>query len=66
MMLRNLPVFVAIPTGGQSSAARVGARALRFVWHPVPPGHEKGPSRFREGPRSKVYPMSSTKLKKHL
>ena len=41
LMLRNLPVLVAEPTVGQSPAAWVGARSLRFVWHPVPPGHEK-------------------------
>ena len=51
LMLRNLPVLVTESAIGQSSAARVGARSLGFVWHPVPPGHEKGPSRFREGPR---------------
>ena len=52
LMFRNLPVLVAVPTVCQSSAAGMGARSLRFVWHPVPPGHEKGPSRFREGPLS--------------
>ena len=41
LMLRNLPVLVAVPTVCQSSAAGMGARSLRFVWHPVPPGHEK-------------------------
>ena len=41
LMLRNLPVLVAEPTVGQSATSGVGARALRFVWHPVPPGHEK-------------------------
>jgi hypothetical protein len=41
LMLRNLPVLVTEPTVGQPSATRVGARSLRFVWHPVPPGHEK-------------------------
>ena len=41
LMFRNLPVLVAEPTVGQSPAAWVGARSLRFVWHPVPPGHEK-------------------------
>ena len=41
LMFRNLPVLVAISTVGQLSAAGIGARALRFVWHPVPPGHEK-------------------------
>jgi hypothetical protein len=46
LTLSNPPVLVAEPTVCQPSAARVGARLLRFVWHPVPPGHEKGPSRF--------------------
>ena len=41
LMLRNLLVFIAEPTVGQSATSGVGARALRFVWHLVPPGHEK-------------------------
>ena len=52
LMFRNLPVLVTIPTVGQPSAAGIGTGSFGFVGHPVPPGHEKGPSRFREGPRS--------------
>ena len=52
LMLRNLLVFIAEPAVCQSSAPGIGTRSLGFVWHLVPPEHEKGPSRFREGPRS--------------
>ena len=34
-------MLVTEPSVGQSATAWVGARSLRFVWHPVPPGHEK-------------------------
>ena len=41
LMLRNLLVFIAEPAVCQSSTPGIGTRSLRFVWHPVPPGHEK-------------------------
>ena len=46
LMLSDLPVLVTEPSVGQSATARVGARALGFVWHPVPPGHGKEPPQF--------------------
>ena len=52
LMLHNLLVFIAEPAVCQSSAPGIGTWSLGFVWHLVPPEHEKGPSRFREGPRS--------------
>ena len=50
LMLRNLPVLVTESAIGQSSAARVGARSLGFVWHPVPPGMKKDPRVFAKVP----------------
>ena len=50
LMLRNLPVLVTDSAIGQSSAARVGARSLGFVWHPVPPGMKKDPRVFAKVP----------------
>ena len=50
LMLRNLPVLVTESAIGQSSAARVGARSLGFVWHPVPPSMKKDPRVFAKVP----------------
>ena len=41
LMLCNLLVFIAEPAVCQSSAPGIGTWSLGFVWHPVPPGHEK-------------------------
>ena len=46
MMLGNLLVLVAVPTVGQATTPRIGARSLGFVWHPVPPSMKKDPRVF--------------------
>ena len=41
IMLRGLPVIIAIPSIGQLTAAWIGARTLWFSWHALPPDTEE-------------------------
>ena len=41
IMLRGLPVLIAIPSIGQLTAAWIGARTLWFSWHAIPPSEQK-------------------------